>query len=353
MPGPHERTVMNRNAVQTFHPPMLASVATPPPLITPKPSDAIPPGTELFGYRLEGVLGRGAMGTVYKAIQLSLQRPVAVKILGGRFARNPQMAEDFLKEARATAKLTHQNLVMVHDVHAMPERQLYAYSMEYVPGTTLTRMVAEQGPLKRASALHIIYQIAQALAVAHRADLIHRDIKPDNILVTGNGLAKLLDLGLVRDRLEGQTVRSPGRRLLTIVGTPEWSAPEQSRNPDEASTASDVFSLGATLFYTLTGQAPFTGDTVIDLIVRVCTEELRYPGTMARDCQQLLDLMLAKNEDARLADGAAVVRAMEEVAKGRTPRLYDTGSGELAVTAPGRTPLPLHRRRLRRFRYRR
>lgn len=331
---------------------MLPAVSTPPPT-TPQPAESIPPGTELFGYRIDGVLGRGGMGTVYKATQLSLQRTVAVKVLGGRFARHPQLAEDFLKEARSTAKLTHQNLVMVHDVHADPGRRLYAYSMEYVPGTTLTRMVAEQGPLKRASALHIIYQIAQALAAAHRADLIHRDIKPDNILVTGNGLAKLLDLGLVRDRMEGQQVaRTPGRRLLTIVGTPEWSAPEQSRNPDEASTASDVFSLGATLFYALTGQAPFTGDTIIDLIVRVCTEEVRYPGTMARDCQQLLDLMLAKNEDARLADGAAVVRALEEVAKGKAPRLYETGSGELAAIVPGRTPLPLRRRRLRRFRYR-
>ncbi len=330
---------------------MLSAVATPPPT-TPVPSDTIPPGTELFGYRMEGVLGRGGMGTVYKATQLSLQRTVAVKVLGGRFARNPQLADDFLKEARATAKLTHQNLVMVHDVHAEPARKLYAYSMEYVPGTTLTRMIAEQGALKRASALHIIYQIAQALAAAHRADLIHRDIKPDNILVTGNGLAKLLDLGLVRDRLEGQQgVRAPGRRLLTIVGTPEYSAPEQSRNPDEASTASDVFSLGATLFYALTGAAPFTGDTVIDLIVRVCTEEVRYPGTMPRDCQQLLDLMLAKSEDARLSDGAAVVRALEDVAKGKTPRLDETGSGEL-VAAPGRTPLPMRRRRLRRFRYR-
>ncbi|MBN8524475.1 MAG: serine/threonine protein kinase [Planctomycetes bacterium] len=329
-------------------------MATPPPT-TPLPPEAIPPGTELFGYRLEGVLGRGGMGTVYKATQLSLQRPVAVKVLGGRFARNPALAEDFLKEARSTARVTHQNLVMVHDVHAAPDQRLYAYSMEYVPGTTLTRMVTEQGPLKRASALHIVYQIAQALAAAHRADLIHRDIKPDNILVTGNGLAKLLDLGLVRDRLEGSAnaARNPGKRMLTIVGTPEWSAPEQSRNPDEASTASDVFSLGATLYFALTGQQPFSGETIIDLIVRVCTEEVRYPGTMSRDCQQLLDLMLAKSEDNRLADGGAVVKALEDVAKGKTPRLDDTGSGELAAIAPGRTPLPRRRRVLRRFRYRR
>ncbi len=330
---------------------MLAAVATPQPLNTPAPTEVIPPGTELFGYRIEGVLGRGGMGTVYKAIQLSLQRIVAVKVLGGRFARSPQMANDFLREARATAKLTHQNLVMVHDVHADPEQQLYAYAMEYVPGITLSHMVADQGPLKRASALHITYQIAQALAAAHRADLIHRDIKPDNILVTQNGLAKVLDLGLVRDRLEGQAVRSPGRRLLTIVGTPEWSAPEQSRDPDEASTASDIFSLGATLFYAMTGQPPFIGNTVIDLIVNVCTQDPTYPATIPRDCQQLLDLMLAKDPDHRLSDGEALVKAMEDLAKGKTPKLDDTGSREFTAVAPGRTSMP--GRRQRRFRYRR
>ena len=322
-------------------------------MTTPTPSDGIAPGTELFGYRFEGVLGRGGMGTVYKATQLSLQRTVAVKVLGGRFARSPQLANDFLREARATAKLTHQNLVMVHDVHADPARKLYAYAMEYVPGTTLSRLVTEQGALKRASALHIAYQIGQALAAAHRADLIHRDIKPDNILVTQNGLAKLLDLGLVRDRLEGQTVRSPGRRLLTIVGTPEWSAPEQSRNPDEASTASDIFSLGATLFFAMTGQAPFTGDTVIDLIVRVCTEDLAYPASIPRDCQVLLDLMLAKDPERRFPDGDALIKGLEDLAKGKTPQLEegdDAGPGRTPI--PGRTPLPGRRRRLRRFRYR-
>jgi serine/threonine protein kinase len=325
-------------------------VVTPQPLNAQPPSDGFPPGTELFGYRIEGVLGRGGMGAVYKATQLSLQRPIALKVLGGRFARSPQMANDFLREARATAKLTHQNLVMVHDVHAEPERSLYAYAMEYVPGTTLSQLITQQGPLKRTAALHITYQIAQALAAAHRADLIHRDIKPDNILVAPNGLTKVLDLGLVRDRLDGQTVRSPGRRLLTIVGTPEWSAPEQSRDPDEASTASDVFSLGATLYYILTGQPPFNGNTVIDLIVNVCTQEPAYPASIPRDCQHLLDLMLAKDPERRLSDGEAVVKALEDLAKGKTPKLNDTGSREFATVVPGRAPLPSRRRR---FRYRR
>lgn len=329
---------------------MLAFVSSPRPTSAPAPQDALAPGTEVFGYRIDGTLGKGGMGTVYKATQLSLQRPVALKVLGTRFARNPSSAEDFLREARATAKLTHQNLVTIHDVHADAARNLYAYSMEYVPGTTLTRLIQEQGPLKRSSALHITYQIAQALAVAHRAELIHRDVKPDNILVTQGGLAKLLDLGLVRDRLEGQVNRVPERRLLTLVGTPEWSAPEQSRNPDEASTASDVFSLGASLFFMLTGQMPFQGDTVIDLIVNVCTARPDYPATMPRDCQELLELMLAKDPEDRFADAAALIRGLDDVAKGVRPRL---GTDSLPGAGSGtRTPLPV-RRRLRRYRYRR
>lgn len=315
--------------------------------LTPRPGDDFPPGHELFGYRIEGVLGKGGMGTVYRALQLSLQRPVALKVLGGRFARQPALAQEFMREARSTARVSHQNLVMVHDVHVDAERSLYAYAMEHVPGQTLTRMVAEQGPLKRQSALHIAYQIAQALAAAHRADLIHRDVKPDNVLVTPAGLAKLLDLGLVRDRLEGQVVRSPSRRLLTIVGTPEWSAPEQSRNPDNASTASDVFSLGACLFFMLTGQPPFSGETVIDLIVRTATEDVVYPAAVPRDCQALLALMLARDPEERLPDAESVVRAMEDLAKGRPVRLPDD-DGQAGTGAP-----VLRRRRVRRMRYRR
>ncbi|MCS6969616.1 MAG: serine/threonine-protein kinase [Planctomycetota bacterium] len=300
-------------------------------------SDALAPGAELFGYRIEGVLGRGGMGTVYKAIQVSLSRPVALKVLGGRYARHPHLAQDFLSEARASARITHPNLVTVHDVHADPERQLYAYAMELVPGSTLSQLLREQGPLSRQYALHLVYQIAQALSAAHRAGLVHRDVKPDNILVTPQGLAKLLDLGLVRDRLEGQRQRVAGRHLLRIVGTPGWAAPEQSRDPDEASAASDVFGLGCVLYCALTGQPPFVGSTVIDTIVRVCTEEPAYPADFPRDCRQLLALMLAKDPAQRLADGEAVVRALEDLAKGRTPRL----EGQ----APLRRPLPRLRRR--------
>ena len=192
------------------------------------------PGIELFGYVIEKRLGKGGMGTVYLA---RLKTPGAV--------------EGFLREARNAAKLNHPNLAAVHDVHADESLGLYCYSMEYVEGVTAGKLVQTHGPLKRSQALHIIFQIAKALGHAHRNEIVHRDVKPDNILVTTNGTAKLLDLGLVRDRIEQQ---GDQQRILSIVGTPDFSAPEQHRNPKAAVAASDVYSLGATLYYLLTGR---------------------------------------------------------------------------------------------------
>jgi serine/threonine-protein kinase len=295
--------------------------------------EGLPPGTELFGYEIERLLGRGGMGNVYLAKQKSLDRQVALKVLHPQRLRNPASVESFLREARAAAQLSHANLVAVHDVHADPERKLYCYSMEYVQGITASRLLQTQGVLKRAQALHLVYQVAKALGHAHRHGLVHRDIKPDNILVMQNGSAKLLDLGLVRDRIE-QTAES-GSRVLSIVGTPEYSAPEQHRNPKQAVPASDVYSLGATLFFLLVGRPPFNGDTLIDLIVRVATEQLSYPSGVPADCRRLLDLMLAKRPADRLYDGDAVVEALRGIAEGRLPALHPDGFNEGGTTDIG------------------
>lgn len=297
------------------------------------PKDGLPPGTEIFGYEIERLLGRGGMGNVYLAKQKSLDRQVALKVLHPQRLRNPTSVDSFLREARAAAQLSHANLVAVHDVHADPERKLYCYSMEYVQGITTSRLVQTQGVLKRSQALHLTYQVAKALGHAHRHGLVHRDIKPDNILVTQNGSAKLLDLGLVRDRFEQSA--ETGSRVLSLVGTPEYSAPEQHRNPKQAVPASDVYSLGATLFFLFVGRPPFAGDTVIDLIVRVATEQLSYPNGVPTDCRRLLDLMLAKRPADRLYDGDAVVEALKGLSEGRQPTLHPDGFNEGGTTDLG------------------
>jgi eukaryotic-like serine/threonine-protein kinase len=299
------------------------------------PKDGFAPGTEIFGYEIERLLGRGGMGNVYLAKQKSLDRQVALKVLHPQRLRHPASVDSFLREARAAAQLSHANLVAVHDVHADPEKKLYCYSMEYVQGITASRLVQTQGVLKRSQALHLTYQVAKALGHAHRHGLVHRDIKPDNILVTQNGAAKLLDLGLVRDRFE-QTPEA-GSRILSIVGTPEYSAPEQHRNPKQAVPASDVYSLGATLFFLFAGRPPFVGDTVIDLIVRVATEQLSYPNGVPTDCRRLLDLMLAKRPADRLYDGDAVVEALKGLSEGRLPTLHPENFNEGGTTDLGET----------------
>lgn len=307
-------------------------------------SEELQVGSELFGYRLTAVLGRGGMGTVYKAVQLSLKREVAVKVLHSTRIRNQTQVDKFLHEARAAGRLSHPNLVAVHDAHADPAQGLYCYSMELVPGSTLGRLLQERGPLPRPTALHILFQVAKALGHAHRNGLVHRDVKPDNILVTAQGAAKLADLGLVRDRLEGLASPGSGSRRLSIVGTPEYSAPEQSRNPSKASPASDCYSLGAVLYTMLLGKPPFTGETLIDLIVRAATEDPVFPANMPPDCQQLLEILLAKEPEDRYRDGDELATALEHIARGQPvpepaqrPREQDETEG--AVTSVNEVPV--------------
>lgn len=305
-------------------------------------SESVQVGAEIFGYRLLSVLGRGGMGTVFKAEQISLGREVAVKVLHSNRIRNQDQVDRFLAEARAAGRLNHPNLVAVHDAHADAANGIYCYSMELVSGTTLGHMLKERGVLPRPTALHLLYQAAKALGHAHKNGLVHRDVKPDNILVTPQSIVKVADLGLVRDRLEGLTPSSSNGRRLSIVGTPEYSAPEQSRNPGRATPASDCYSLGAVLFTMLVGRPPFSGETVIDLIVRVAIEEPVYPDAMSADCKQLLDILLAKHPDDRYATGDELASALEAIARGQ--KLPEPASGgqqdetEGAVTSVNESP---------------
>jgi serine/threonine-protein kinase len=319
--------------------------------------DDLPPGHELFGYTIQRKLARGGMGTVYLAVQQSLGRQVALKVMHPQRAAATDAAA-FLREARAAAQINHPNLVVVHDAHVEPARHLACYAMEYVPGETATALVQRLGPLPRARALHISYLVAKALEAAHRAGLVHRDVKPDNILVTANGVVKLLDLGLVRALVDvGE--QPPGPRRLSLVGTPEYSAPEQHRNPDLAGPAADVYSLGATLFFLLAGRHPHTGDTLLDLVVRMATEEPAWPTGVADDCRALLQLLLARPIEERLADGSQVVQVLEAMARGEPPRLPPppaTGLTGKEETEPGMRPVggppsrPLRSVRRRRYR---
>lgn len=265
----------------------------------------LPHGTVLGNYRLEGQLGRGGMGVVYRAIQLSMDRPVAVKVLHPHRVRDEKAVQDFITEARITAGFDHSGIVRVYEVGRVRDNLLF-FSMELVMGRTLATLVQQQGPLAWPQARNLVLQIADALAHAHRRGVVHRDLKPGNVLLDANGQVHVTDLGLAMDRFAGRTAEL-GRRTLSLVGTAEWSAPEQLRNPQRATPAADVFALGATAYWLLTGQEPFAGEGLLDLVIAVAVDEPPLLARLPSPARGILERMLAKDPAQRPADGNAVL----------------------------------------------
>jgi len=226
---------------------------------TPRPSghfhDWTPPTPEelarlLPQYQIEGMLGRGGMGAVYKGRQERLERTVAIKILPVELTADPQFVTRFEREARTLARLHHPGIVMVHDFGQTPDGHLY-FVMEFIEGTDLRQVL--QGPgLEPEQALEITVQICEALQAAHRQGVVHRDIKPANILITKEGRVKLADFGLARQGDSEQLTCTN-----EVVGTPDYMAPEQHAGGDrQADHRADIFALGVTLYEMLTGQVP-------------------------------------------------------------------------------------------------
>jgi len=236
---------------------------------------------EIGGYRLIEKVGAGTMGTVYKAKQLSLDRVVAIKILSPHLARKPDYVERFLREARAVARLNHPNVISGIDVGEAAGVRYFV--MEYASGTTVGSLLERGGALDESQVVKIAVQIARALEHAHEAGLVHRDIKPDNILITKDGVAKLCDLGLAKDRPE------KGRSL----GTPNYISPEQAEGAYEVDIRSDLYSFGATLFHMLTGRPPFTG-TAKAVMVSHLSQEPPRPGAIDPDVSEGMDRIVLK-----------------------------------------------------------
>lgn len=212
-------------------------------------------------YRIESLLARGGMGRVYKGTQEPLNRPVAIKILSpieSNNAANPQHEIRFLREASCTARLTHPNTVVIHDYGTVPESNHFYLVMEYLDGKTLRQLLAQNGPMTAGHAVHIAVQIAQSLQEAHQAGVVHRDLKPPNIMLVHRGndpeFVKVLDFGLVKsiadDVDEDLTLHG------TLVGSPAYMSPEQVLNM-ETDARSDIYSLGILLYEMLVGRPPF------------------------------------------------------------------------------------------------
>lgn len=216
----------------------------------------------LPGYHLEKKIGQGGMGAVYQARQESMDRVVAVKVLPKRLAKEARFKERFLREARAAGRLNHVNIVAAYDCG---EANGYCYiAMEMVEGGSLGDRIKKEGPLEEAEAIAIAAQMASALSHAWAAGIVHRDVKPENFLYTSDGVAKLCDLGIAKAESEDAALTQDG----TAIGTPHFISPEQARGKHDLDTRADIYSLGASLYYLVSGRHPYSGETPAKILLQ-------------------------------------------------------------------------------------
>jgi serine/threonine protein kinase/uncharacterized protein (DUF433 family) len=278
---------------------------------------------KLGPYELVGRLGEGAMGAVYLARQVSLDRKVAVKVLNSRLSQDAGFVARFTREAYAAAQLSHHNIVQIHDIGE--DDLVHFFSMEFVAGKTLNGLLKDGGRVEPALAANYILQAARGLKFAHDHAMIHRDIKPHNLMVNEHGIVKVVDLGLVKR--QGAAGDDEGSSLLDqasdasatgaarAMGTPAYMAPEQAQDAASVDGRADIYSLGCALYDLLTGRPPFTGNTAVEVMTKHATEAVTPPEKIVADVPKTLSAilmkMIAKRPDDRYASMDEVVEALE------------------------------------------
>jgi serine/threonine-protein kinase len=277
-------------------------------------------GEQIPGYVLLEKLGQGAMGTVYKARQTSMNRLVAIKLLNPRLAANPEFMARLTREAHLAAKLSHNNIVQAIDVGSAGD--LFYFVMEYVPGTTIKDELETGKIYEEREAVDLVLQIAQGVQHAYRRGLIHRDIKPANIIVRLDGIAKLADLGMARET--DDLVLAHAEKGLTI-GTPFYISPEQARGDVNIDVRSDIYSLGATLYHMVTGRPPFPGPGIEAVIWAHLKEELTPPDhintKLSSGLGEVVECMMAKDREQRYRNPDGLILDLECLLSGEPPRL--------------------------------
>jgi len=254
----------------------------------------LPPGSRLGRFEISSVLGQGAMGVVYLAHDPDIDRPVAIKTIHPEAARGESGAEieaRFLKEAKLAGRLQHPSIVTVFDVGR--DKDLYFIAMEYVDGKPLTRYLGGE-ELSLAAKVAIIRQAAEALAHAHERDVVHRDVKPGNILIGKDGRVKVTDFGIGKFT---SATTSDMTRTGQMIGSPAYMSPEQIRG-EKIDGRSDLFSLGVVLYELLTGTRPFPGESITTLVYQILHTEPRDPREIRSDLpiatREVMARLLAK-----------------------------------------------------------
>ena len=282
-------------------------------------------------YEIVAELGRGGMGVVYKAHEASLNRFVAIKVLGEHLTEDPTHVERFLREAQSAARLNHPNIVQIYAISEDAGRHFFV--MEHVTGQSLQRVLRARGPLDSLQTARIALQAASGLNAAHEHGIIHRDIKPANLLIDDRGLVKIADFGLAL--MGGAASRLTATGMF--MGTPGYLSPEQCLDQG-IDHRTDIYSLGVTLFEALSGKAPFTGDSPLALLRQIIEVEPPDLAELAPgvdpELRALVARMMAKDREQRVADCAELIDALEKLlaARGASGSLLErlasaTGSG--------------------------
>ncbi|MFE7562765.1 Stk1 family PASTA domain-containing Ser/Thr kinase [Kitasatospora sp. NPDC057500] len=284
-------------------------------------------GTLLDGrYRVERRIAAGGMSTVYQGTDTRLDRIVALKVMHPSLAGDTAFTTRFIREAKAVARLAHPNVVNVFDQSADGAHVFLA--MEYVPGGTLRDLLRDRGALSIRAALDILEPVLAALGAAHRAGLVHRDVKPENVLITDDGLVKVADFGLVRvlNAADGATT-STTATAGTVLGTVSYLAPEQIRPGAETDQRVDVYAAGILLYEMLTGSRPHTGENPVQVMYRHLHEDVPAPSAAVPGVAPALDAIVAgacaRDRAHRPHDAVELLAALQRVRRGLTPAQLD------------------------------
>jgi len=294
---------------------------------------------EIGGCRLVKRLGAGALGVVYEAKQISVNRRVAIKMLSSKAAADAEIVQRFQREANLCAKIRNDGVVGVYDCGQ--DRSVHFLTMEFIDGPTLAGLIEEQGRLPWRDAATFIMQVAHALDHLHSQGIIHRDIKPANILIENGSRAKLADLGLAK-QVDNDAAAGGGLTMQGIaMGSPAYMPPEQIRNARDATASADIYALGATFYQAVTGIIPFDGKNGTEVMTKVLREEPKPVASLVPDIPvgvaALIHSMLAKDPANRPASAKALIAEIEAVqadpnrrpkaaAKATTPSASGVGS---------------------------
>ncbi len=295
---------------------------------------------QIPGYQVLQRLGKGSMGVVYKARQLSVDRVVAVKVLLDSLAQNKEFIKRFEREAMIAAKLSHNNVVNAIDAGQVDGH--YYFVMEYVEGVTIKDVLDKNKTFEEKEALRITLAIAEALKHAHQRGLIHRDIKPENVILTKNGEVKLADLGLARITDDEKWGLSEAGMA---IGTPYYISPEQVRGQTDIDIRADIYSLGATLYHMATGKVPYSGETPNEVmrkhvdpkVVIVPPDHLNT--NLSGGLGMVVETMMAKSREQRYQTPDDLILDIKCLQRGESPMMAGQKLESLEALAEGESEL--------------